>query len=344
MTEIHRRAALGLVGAGLALAAGCSDTVGDDGSDGGSTADEPAIETGDLPPYAAVLPETDAEEYVFGAIDVQTLTELFSDSQTTEGAEPTDPLVVNPVATAAIGYFGLVALGFSPSFDAHEANDETADGEGTLLYVDGTIGLYGAYDVDGLAADLEDAGYDVSTEGGYVLAVDDASGEAVGASDDLFAFASPNEEDDTFDPAESVERVVATAAGERAPKHEGDEAFEWLLRAGDGDGIVFCLHASDALAADELEAKTSGNETDGEETTEYALAAFDGARGVHQHLSVEGDEAFARAVVSYPDADAVDADRLEGALGTDADAVDVVEGETAVRLDAEYGSNVVEEQ
>ena len=334
MTGLDRRRMLVLAGAGLATLAGCSESADDDTGNG----DGESIDGGDLPSYASVLPETDRSPYFYGAIDVETMTALVDDDGADAGEEPTDPLVGNPIVLALVGTFGLNLLATSPAVDPYTAHDETPDGEASFVYVDGVYAFVGEYDRDGLTAALENAGYESETaDGSYDVVTDPETGEVVGVTDDLYAFTYPNQEDPEYDPLAAVERTVETAVGQREPKHATADGFDSLLRAGEPSGITLGLYTdAETFGADAL----AGDPEDESDDLEFAFDAFDGAFGVHQHLSLEGDDARASAVVSYADEDRVDIDRLESMLGTDADSFDVTRDGTFVWLEAEYLGDV----
>lgn len=352
---VDRRTALSLLGSsiGLATLAGCSETSDDSSPTAG---DEETDETNDtqettvsldrtLPSYAAILPETEGTGYFYGAIDVETMASLLEDEDVEAGEEPTDPLLGNPIVVALYCAYAIELVGGSPSFEAFNSNNETADDETaeTFLFADGVYAFAGTYDVEGFAAAIEerDAYTEEASAAASAVYVHDESGEVVGISDDVYALSYPNESDDAFDPVATVERTVATAAGDRDPKHETDDGFERLLRAGASDGITLGLATTDEeFARDTLE--NAADDTDG---LTFAFDAFEGAQGVHQQLSVAGDDATARAIVTYANADRVAIDRLESALGTEADTVETATAHdgTAAVVDAEYTADLVDE-
>ncbi|WP_222919010.1 hypothetical protein [Natrinema sp. SYSU A 869] len=345
MTEFRRRKALHLLGGGMAFLAGCSETSdgngnGTDESDSNNTSD--SIE-GDLPPYASMLPMNDRSAYFYGAIDVETMSTLLNDEGAEAGAEPTDPLVGNPVIVALLCSFGLQQLGTSAGLGAYTDHNETADGEEQFVYADGVYALVGSYDRDGLATALEAAGYTAESEAdAYAVYTDGESDEVVGVSDDVYAYSYPNESGSAFDPVTAVERTVATAAGDRTPKHEDDDGFDRLLRAGENSGITSCLYTDgDEFDADSL---SSGRATD-EDGLQFEFDAFKGANGVHQQLAVTDTDAAATAsaVVTYSSEDQVDEARLESSLGTEAEAVDFVTTASSVEIDAEYSGEFARE-
>ncbi|WP_226482897.1 hypothetical protein [Natrinema amylolyticum] len=348
MTEFRRRSALQLLGGGMAFLAGCSETADgngngtDDTGESGSNGETASIE-GDLPPYASMLPTNDRSAYFYGAIDVETMSTLLEDEGAEAGAEPTDPLVGNPVVVALLCSFGLRQLGSSAGRRAYTDNNETADGEEQFVYADGVYALVGSYDRDGLATALEAAGYTAESEAeAYAVYTDDESDEVVGVSDDVYAYSYPNEGESAFDPVDAVERTVATAAGDRTPKHEADDGFDRLLRAGENRGITSCLYTdADEFDADSL---SSDRATD-EDGLQFAFDAFEGANGVHQQLAVADIDAAATAsaVVTYDSEDRVDEARLESSLGTEAETVDFVTIGSRVEIDAEYSGEFARE-
>src|SRR6056297_877463 len=319
MTEIRRRNALGLLAGGMALLAGCSSSSDGNGNgdDTGPSDDGTTDPTGnELPPYASMLPTTDQPEYFYGAIDVQTMSTLVEDQGAEAGKEPTDPLVGNPVAVALVSWFGLGQLADSAGLDAYNDNNKTENGEEQFIYADGVYALVGSYDRDGITSDLEAAGYSLETASdGYAVYADSGSDEIVGITETVYAYSYPNGTDSSFDPAAAVERTVATAAGDRTPKHEADDDFEQLLRDGENSGIACCLYtANDAFASGTL----SDDQTSTENGLQFEFGAFEGAYGVHQNLSVTGsDTATARATVSYSSDELVDEEKLESSLGTE---------------------------
>jgi len=341
MTGLHRRQTLQLLGAGTgaALLAGCSESSDETG---GSTDEEAAgddQQAGDLPPYATVLRETDTSDYFYGAIGFETMDALIEDEDDQGGTEPSDPLLGNPILVAFLCSFGFTRLTQSASAEAFVANNETEDGE-TLVFVEGVYAFSGQYAFDDLTSDLDTAGYTAErVEAEYAVYSDPDSGEYVGVTDEVFAFASPNDDSD-FDPGEAVERTVATAAGEREPKHETDADFESLLRAGETDDITLCLYTSD----DEFtpETLTDDQPEDDADGLTYAFDAFAGASGVHQRLSLGGTDGTTRgtAVVDYSTDDRVDRELLESTLGTDADTVSVDETDTMITISGEYTDEI----
>ncbi|RKD97054.1 hypothetical protein [Halopiger aswanensis] len=369
MTTFDRRTTLSLVGSGMLALAGCSETADDadagtaDGTDddgteesdegardGQSTADADVSLGTELPSYASVLPETSGTGYFYGAIDVETMASLLEGSDAEGGDEPSDPLLGNPILVALYCSHAISLLGSSPSLEAYQANSKTNqsdDTKETFVFADGVYAFVGAYDFDGLTADLESAdAYDPETVSGeYATYTDPETGEVVGVTDEVFAFSAPSGSDSDFDPVTAVERTVATAAGEREPKHAVDDGFAALLRAGANDGIALGLFTSN----DEFAAETLESAADDADQLTFAFDAFEGANGLHQHLSVgngESNDASARAIATYADAERLDRERLESesSLGADADSVTVAavqDGTTAV-VDAEYAGDLVD--
>ncbi|WP_049923249.1 hypothetical protein [Halopiger djelfimassiliensis] len=339
MTTLDRRTTLCLLGTGTAALAGCSETTDD--TDGATQSDpsgsdgdpEPTIDgDGNIPPYASIFPRTDRSESLYGTIDVGTMRSLLEDEPAAEGEEPTDPLVRNPVVMAFRCLYGLGVLGNTDGYPAYNEHNETTDGEETFIFADGVYALVGRYDFDGVTAALESAGYVPETaEETYAVYTTD-SGGVVGVTDEVYAFVDPTD-DSVSEPVATVERTVATATGGQEPKHETDEAFERLLRLGRSDGITVCLSAADEFSSTSLETLA---ETD-EDAIPFAFDAFDGATGVHQHLSIENEDATARAVVTFEES--IDADRLEAELGSEADSTTVVRDDTAVSVEAEYAGD-----
>ncbi len=333
-----------MLGAGMAFLAGCSnssdETEPGDGDDSNSPSDSL---DGELPSYASMLPATERSSYFYGAIDVETMNTLLQDEGAESGQEPTDPLVGNPVVVALLAAFGLQLLGSSAAFEAYTSNNVTANGEEQFVYADGVYALVGSYDRDALASDLESEGYTLESEGdAYAVYAAGGSDQVVGVADDVVAYSYPNGSDSTFDPLGAVERTVATATGDRQPKHETDDGFERLLRAGENGGIACCLYtASDQFASETLSSEQA-SDSDG---LQFDFGAFEGARGVHQQLGVSGGTATANAVVTYSSADLVDRTRLESSLGADADADTLAfdgDGST-ISVDATYGGSFATE-
>lgn len=349
MTRLHRRTSLSLLAAGMASLAGCSETSDEtddtddsdsDGSDDQESAtdsDRELLDGGDLPPYASLLRETDRSSF-YGAIAFGA---SFQRDDLEDDEQPTDSLLVNPIAFAQLSSFGLAQLGDSPAVDAFNAYGETSDAS-AFVYADGVYTITGTYEREDLLDALEETGYDPEATGdAYAVYVDGDSGEAVGVTDELFAYSYPSE-DDAFDPATAVEGTVATAAGEREPKYETDDEFAGLLRADDADGISLGLYApGEAFTADDLEDDRTDAETD---ELGYQFGAIEGAAGIHQQLSLDSGSATASAVVSYRDDDRVDVDRLESSFGTDADDVETVRDGTAVAIEAAYDDTAVEDE
>ena len=342
MTVLRRRKTLSLLAGGMALLAGCSGASNGNG-DGNETTDDglPESADGDLPPYASILPTADRSAFFYGAIDVETMVSVIDDEGAQEGTTPTDPLVGNPVAVALLCSFGLGQLSSSAGFEAYNTHNETARGEEQFVYANDVYALVGSYDSDGIATDLEAAGYTLETDGdGYAVYADSASSEIVGVTDDVYAYSYPNGSDSSFDPAAAVERVVATAAGDRTPKHEADDDFERLLRAGENSGIACCLYTdADAFASSTL----SDDQASDDDSLQFEYGSFEGANGVHQHLSVAENAATARALVTYSSDDLVDEAGLESSLGTEATTATFDRVETTVTIDAEYGDEFARE-
>ncbi|AFO58192.1 MULTISPECIES: hypothetical protein [unclassified Natrinema] len=351
MTDLRRRNALQLLGGGMAFLAGCSET-----SDGNGTGPDDADSTdsndqtdttdsieGDLPSYASVLPTTERSAYFYGAIDVETMSTLLEDEGAEAGAEPTDPLVGNPVVVALLCSFGLQQLGTSAGRDAYTEHNETADGEEQFVYADGVYTLVGSYDRDGLATALEAAGYTAESEAdAYAVYTHDESDEVVGVSAGVYAYSYPNGSESAFDPVAAVERTVATATGDRPPKHEVDDGFDRLLRAGENGGITSCLYTD----ADEFDAASlSSDRATDEDSLQFAFDAFEGANGVSQHLAVTDTDAAATAsaVVTYRSEGRVDAGRLESSLGTEAETVEFTPVGSRIEIDATYGGEFARE-
>jgi hypothetical protein len=326
----------------MALLAGCSET-SDGNGDGTNDEGEGNQNGGTLPPYASILPTTDRSEYFYGAIDVGTMNSLLNDQGAESGQEPTDPLVGNPVVVALLCSFGIQQLVNSAARDAYLNNNETADGEEQFVYADGVYALVGSYARDGLTADLESAGYAVESESdAYVVYSDSESDEIVGVSGDVYAYSYASGSDSEFDPVAAVERTVATAAGDRTPKHETDAAFERLLRAGENSGIACCLYTDNDEFASGTLSDDQASDTD---SLQFEFGSFEGSHGVHQQLGVTGTDggATATVVVTYSSEELVDEARLESSLGTEAKTVDFVTTGTTVEIDAEYGAEFATE-
>ncbi|WP_226006509.1 hypothetical protein [Natrinema salinisoli] len=342
MTDLHRRKALSLLGGGMALLAGCSES--SDGNGNGTDDDDDGDQpVGDLPSYASVLPTNDRSAYFYGAIGVSTMNTLLNDEGAEAGQEPTDLLVANPVVVALLCSFGIQQLSTSAGRDAYLGNNETADGEEQFVYADGVYALVGSYDRDGLATDLESAGYTVESEGdAYVVYSDGESDEIIGVSGDVYAYSYSRGSESDFDPVAAVERTVATAAGDREPKHEADEEFDRLLRAGENGGIACCLYTDSDEFASETLADDQASDND---SLQFEFGSFEGSYGVHQQLAVTGVDsaATANAVVTYSSEDRVDQERLKSALGTEAETVDFVTTGSTVEIDAEYGAEFATE-
>lgn len=370
---VNRRTALCLLGTGLTLAAGCSSAdetdgngIGDEAensSDDDTDSSTTAIETGELPAFAPALADSPDESYFFGAVDLETMwtafdsdgeSEFSSGSDSDEGDEtPTDPLVVNPLFVALIGYVVLLGLGFSAAGSVYERNDR-ADGEGYVVFANDTNIVVSDYDFDGIVRDMGQLDYEeVLREDDRAVYYDATAGHAVGATASLFVYAYESEEDeDGFDPIEAVERHVDAAVGERPLKHETDDDFGWLLRAGDTTGLVCCLFADgDELAADDtalegddLEQTEGGDSADG---LNFDGRPYDGAKGGLQHLDIVADEArpFASAVFAYAGEDRIDEAVLEGSVGTQAEAesTTVIRDGATVRVEATYAAETLEE-
>ena len=340
MIEVNRRRTLYLAGAGMATLAGCSESSDDGGTgDDNDNGAEETIETdGNLPSYASILPESDRSTYFYGAIDFGTMSTIVDDEGAEAGNEPADPLIGNPIVVALLCSFGLSQLANSRAAAAYSANDETPSGEGELVFADGVYTLVGEYDLDGLAIDLEDEGYRRETaEESYAVYTDVETGEAIGITDEVYAFSYPNP-DDEFDAVAAVERTVETASGDREPKHATDDEFEALLRAGKPTGITLGLYtADDEFAADAL---ADDQPEDDAEALEFEFGAFEGAYGVYQQLSVEDSDASASAFVTYADDNRVDVERLESSLGTETDSLEVTRDGTVVSLTAEYSGDL----
>ena len=340
MIDVTRRQALYLAGAGMATLAGCSESSDDGGTDDGDDGTEETTHVdGELPSYASLLAETDRSTSFYGAIDFETMSTIIDDEGAEAGDEPTDPLIGNPIVVALLCSFGLSQLANSRASTSYSANDETPSGEGELVFVDGVYALVGEYDRNGLAADLEDEGYDRETsEESYAVYTHAETGEAIGITDEVYAFSYPNPDDDEFDAAAAVERTVETASGDREPKHATDDEFEALLRAGEPTGITLGLYtADDEFAADAI---ANDQPEDDAEALEFEFGAFEAAFGVHQQLSVEDSDASASAIVTYADDDRVDVERLESSLGTETDSLEVTRDGTMVSLTAEYSGDL----
>ncbi|SDR41676.1 hypothetical protein [Natronobacterium texcoconense] len=343
MTTLDRRTALSLLGASVASVslAGCSDSSEEPEE---QAVDEAAIAAdGDLPSYAGTLPEVDDTEYLYGAIDFETMNALLDTDDATEAEEPTDPLLGNPVVVALHCLYGLELLSNSPSFGAYVEHNRTSDGQETFVFVDGVYALAGDYDAEELAEGLEEAGYEPEvTDDEYAVYTWPNAGEVVGVTDDAFVFSYDGAEletGDEFDAVDAVERTVATAADERDSAPAGDEAFEELLRTGEPAGITLGLYTTD----DEFDEETIDDPAEAETLT-LSFGGFTGANGVYQQLSVlEGGDATARTVVTYADEERVDEERLESTFGADADSFETVHDGTTVALEAEYSGDLVEE-
>ncbi|SIR84341.1 hypothetical protein [Natronorubrum thiooxidans] len=334
MTDVNRRQTLGLFGAGMALLAGCSETSDDgDGSSGNGT-DSPADDDGEVPTYASFLPETDRSTYSYGAIDAATLQSLVDAEDAAAGDDLIDPLLGNPVVMAVL--FGRI--GATKTFGIYQEIDETPADAGEIVDANGVYALVGSYDRDAIGTALEDAGYARERDDtSYAVYTDADSGEVVGITDDVFAFTVPNQADPEFDPIDAVERTVETATGQRPPKHETDDEFARLLRAGETGGISLGRYTeADAFDVDTLgDQQLTG-------TLEFAFGGVEGATGVHQQLLITDDGATATAAVRYGDDDRVDLERLE-VFGTQADAREVDHDGASVRIEAEYAGGLVDD-
>jgi len=340
MTDLCRRNALSLLGGGMALLAGCSESSNGNGNGTEDSTESDSID-GNLPSYASMLPTNERSEYFYGAIDVETMNTLLDDEGAEAGREPTDPLVGNPVVVALLCSFGVQQLVDSAGRNAYTENNETADGEEQFVYADGVYAFVGSYDRTGLETNLEAASYTVESEGdAYVVYTDSESDEVVGVSGGVYAYSYPNGADSEFDPVAAVERTVATAAGDREPKHEADEDFDRLLRAGENGGIACCLYTdSDEFAAETL----SNDQAADDDGLQFEFGSVEGSHGVHQQLAVTGSDATANAVVTYGSEDRVDEARLKSSLGTEAETVDFVTNGSRVDIEAEYGGEFARE-
>ncbi|MFP9059162.1 hypothetical protein ACLI4R_01380 [Natrialbaceae archaeon A-chndr2] len=359
MTETYRRHLLGLIGAGTAALAGCSDADDDELLDDGtddtdddsdadgttdeteptddeSTDDESEVE-GSLPPYSSTLASMDDisdTDYFYTAADLGTIVETLDDDPG-DGEMPNDPLLINPIATVSLGIYGLFNLGLSPVAEAQAAAEQEAE-HPTLLYLEGVYVLYGSYDQDLAASELESAGYDQTggaNDAGYVVFTDDTSSEVIGVTDEAFIY--------SFDDDESrAERVVTTIgranSGGGSPKHDTDDEFESLLRTSEETGITCGLYGNGETL--------SHLETDqvDEDDIDFDFGPYEGATGVVQGLTVDGNRSTARATVIYETPDDVDDDRLENRLGTEAESVDIEVAEKTATVTATYETDVID--
>lgn len=337
MTDLHRRKALTLLGGGMAFLAGCSESSDGNGGDASAAGKSTDSTDGSLPSYASILPTTDQSEYFYGAIEFDT--KLFNE-EVDGGKTPTDPLVVNPIVIAMTATYGLTQLGKSNAGSVY-VDHGTTSGDSVFLYVEGTYVITGTFDRDPFASSLAENGYSSeSTADEYAVFSHNESGEVVGITDEVFAYSYPNQSDSTFDPVDAVERIVATAAGQRTPKYQKDTDFERLLRTGKTEGITLCMYTDNETFADGSLTADQTNETD---SPESRFGAFEGAYGAFQQLSVGEGSANANAVATYSSDDRVNKSSLESSLGTEADTVDFTRNGTTVTIDAEYGGDFAPE-
>lgn len=331
MIEVNRRHTLSLAAGGMLALAGCSELSSSDDEESASGIED----DGELPSYASILPAGDHSPSVYGAIDFETMATIIDEEDTAAGDEPDDPLIGNPIVVAVLNSSGFSHLANSRGAAAYSDNDETPTGEGTLVYANGAFAIAGEYDYDGLHSDLDRAGYDLESESDSSALFSDAdTDETVGITDDVYAFSYPNPNDDEYDPLEGVDRIVETATGEREPKHETDDDFEWLLRTGETGGITLGVYTDDeTLPSETIDGEQPAED---EESLEFEFGAFEDASAVHQHLAVESDGARASTLVTYAGEDSLDSEELESALGTDAASTETMTDDTAVRVDGEY--------
>ncbi|MCU4753344.1 hypothetical protein OB919_15380 [Halobacteria archaeon AArc-curdl1] len=358
-TGTYRRHLLGLIGAGTAALAGCSDADDDELLDDGTddtdddsdadgttdesepsddeTADDESDVEGSLPPYSSTLASMDdlsSTDYFYTAADLDTIVETLDDDPG-DGEMPNDPLLVNPIATVSLGIYGLFNLGLSPVAEAQATAEQPAE-HPTLLYLEGAYVLYGSYDRDLAAGELESAGYDQTGGGddaGYIVFTDETSSEVIGVTDEAFIYSFGDDESR----AESVVTTIARAnTGDQSPKHDTDDVFETLLRESDETGITCGLYGNGETLSD--------LETDqvNEDDINFDFAPYEGATGVVQGLTVDGNRSNARATVTYETADDVDSERLEDRLGTEAGSVDIEIAENTATVAAAYETDVID--
>lgn len=373
MTGLRRRQALCLLGSGLALLAGCSDSSGDesddgdgqateedgesDDSDGGggettAEADEEtderqieseSIDAGELPVYASHLADVGADSYVVGAVDFSTMDRLVDDSgddADAGGDEPTDPLLVNPLTIALFGYFAFAAIVDAEYRSTFGGNDRTPEDEGHVLIAQQTNLFLGSFDFEGLLSGFREFDYDEITAGDdRAVFYDESTSQAIGFTPDLFAFAYESADGDV-DPVERVSAFVAVDRGDAPPKHETSEAVEFLLRAGEASGVSLLLVSEDGIDPDEPLLET---ETDGEDYP-FHEAPFAGAVGAQQHLDASDRErSTASAVVTYPDEERIDEPTLLEELGTEAESASFRRDGASVAVEAEYAADELED-
>jgi len=145
------------------------------------------------------------------------------------GREPTDPLVGNPVVVALLCSFGVQQL--------VDSAGATRTPKTTRRPTAKNSSSTPTASTRSSARTTEPASRRTSrlraipsrAKGTRTSSTPTASDEVVGVSGGVYAYSYPNGADSEFDPVAAVERTVATAAGDREPKHEADEDFDRLL-------------------------------------------------------------------------------------------------------------------
>jgi hypothetical protein len=251
-------------------------------------------------------------------------------------------LLVNPTAFVQFCSSSLVRLAMSPATRAFDTHGEVSD-TSTFVYVDGVYAITGGYARDAFGDTHEQAGYvpetDETADGVYVH---ENTGEVAGVSDDVFAYAPRSDNgDESAHTATVVARILSTAAGDQPWRSETHEEFGRLLRNGGTDGIaVGCYSSAEPFTKERLE-RVSPEPASGD--LEFQFGSLEGATGIHQRLSIDGDEdAVARAVVRYPTAESANLGRLESSFGTSVSDGETLEERRTAVIEAEYDAAALE--
>jgi hypothetical protein len=349
MTDRTRRQALGSLGTGLALLAGCSGSPfgGDDTTtegtpsgdgDAGPTGGDGGV--GALPEFAPALAKVQSlqdvqEDDDLGqfliAIEGTTLGALGGGESNNETVP--DSLLQNPISMGGLGSL-LVSFGLGTTAFGQEINglDSSAEDEGYFLFFNRVFGFKGQFDVAEVGSTLADLEYtEQDVREGQVLYEGADGVTAVGADDEYLLYFSDDSGD--VDPVAAIRTHLDALVGEAPLVHETSEDFRFLLESVDTTGLAFATR-SQQEAPTEPPLADAGNERMG---VVFDFEAFGVPRGVAQSLTgLAGEGAVSVAAgATYPDADAVPAD-FEANVGSLARSLDVTTDGTDLEVTGTY--------
>lgn len=321
MRKTHSRRRV-LEAVGLAAAGGLAGCAEDGATTPTATGTPTATPTEQsaIPSYADFVPDGDGPVgFTMWDLDIEPGHRI-----STVPEEPTDPLRYGSTLGAYVEFLtgGFMQMLTYP-FDADRLD---TGGRERTLNVNGVAVQELPVDLSGAIADAESGDATVQFEADDRAVIAGSTGGTFGLTEDALAFPVVSAADATA----LVRDVVDTRAGAATPRHETDDSFAALLRAGDTTGSVACGYGPETDLSSVVGAESSLG-------ISLPAEGYEAASGAVFHIDLDnGDPPQpASGTVRYADESSVDAESLSS-LGSAAENRELTQDGQTVRVTGEY--------